>query len=60
MGIALCGGMLLPWAVGKTANTWGIGTGLSIAIFDAVAIFVLQLVAGKLRAVSSAYVQPEG
>ncbi|MGH9626437.1 MAG: hypothetical protein ACRD4G_19145, partial [Bryobacteraceae bacterium] len=57
-GIALCGGMLLPWAVGKTANIWGIGTGLSIAIFDALAIFVLQLTATRFRSVSSAYVQP--
>ncbi len=58
MGIALCGGMLLPWAVGKTANIWGIGTGLSIAIFDALAIFVLQLTVTRFRSVSSAYVQP--
>lgn len=49
MGVALSGGMLLPWAVGKTANVWGIGSGLWIAAFDALAVFGFQLAATRLR-----------
>lgn len=53
IGIALCGGMLLPWAVGKTSATWGIAAGLLIAIFNALAVFVLQATAARLRKPSS-------
>lgn len=49
MGIALSGGMLLPWAVGKTGNIWGIGIGLWIAAFDALAVFGFQLGVTKIR-----------
>lgn len=49
IGIALFGGMLLPWAVGKASAAWGIRMGLVIAILNALAVFAFQCIAGKLR-----------
>jgi MFS transporter, FHS family, glucose/mannose:H+ symporter len=48
IGIALAGGMTLPWLVGKLAEGWGIRTGLFVVVVDALAIFACQLWAKKL------------
>ncbi|MGI8958421.1 MAG: MFS transporter [Bryobacteraceae bacterium] len=45
IGIALAGGMTLPWAVGKLASGWGMRAGLFLVILDALAVFGFQLVA---------------
>ena len=48
IGIALSGGMTLPWLTGKLSEHYGIGRGLMIVIVDALAIFALQLGAGRV------------
>lgn len=48
IGVALTGGMSLPWAAGKIAQSRGPGAGLSIVIASALCIFALQIVAGRL------------
>lgn len=48
IGIALLGGMTMPWIAGRLSERAGVGAGLSIAAFSAIAIFFLQLVIGKL------------
>jgi len=40
--MALTGGMLAPWSVGRIAQTRGIGSGLWIVVFACAAIAVLQ------------------
>lgn len=48
IGIGLSGGMTLPWLTGKLSEHYGIGKGLIIVIVDALAIFALQLAAGRV------------
>ncbi|MGI9072302.1 MAG: MFS transporter [Bryobacteraceae bacterium] len=48
IGIALAGGMTLPWVVGKLAEGWGIRMGLFVVVVNALAVFGFQLVAKKL------------
>jgi fucose permease len=43
IGIALAGGMTLPWAVGKLAARWGIRAGLSLVVLNALAVLGFQL-----------------
>jgi hypothetical protein len=40
--------MTMPWIAGRLSERAGVGAGLSIAAFSAIAIFFLQLVIGKL------------
>ncbi len=49
IGIALSGGMTIPWLVGRIAAAYGIRAGFSITAFGALAIFILQIASGKLR-----------
>jgi MFS transporter, FHS family, glucose/mannose:H+ symporter len=48
IGIALAGGMTLPWAVGKLAAGWGIRAGLSLVVLNALAVFGFQLMADTI------------
>jgi fucose permease len=48
IGLALAGGMTLPWLVGKVAEGWGVRTGLFVVIFNALAVFFFQLVAQRI------------
>ena len=48
IALALAGGMTLPWLVGKLAEAWGVRTGLFVVIFNALAVFVFQLVAQRI------------
>jgi fucose permease len=48
IGIALSGGMTLPWLTGKLSEHYGIGRGLIIVIVNALAVFVLQMGAGRV------------
>jgi MFS transporter, FHS family, glucose/mannose:H+ symporter len=48
IGIALAGGMTLPWVVGKLATGWGIRAGLFLVVLNALAVFGFQLVADKI------------
>jgi len=45
IGIALAGGMILPWLVGKFAGSWGIRTALFLVLLNAMAVFGFQLLA---------------
>lgn len=47
IGIGLCGGMMLPWLTGKLSEHYGIERGLIIVIVDALAVFALQMGAGR-------------
>jgi fucose permease len=40
--MALTGGMLAPWSVGRIAQTHGIGSGLWVVVFACATIAVLQ------------------
>lgn len=46
-GIALTGGMILPWAVGQVADAYGLRVGLVIAALNSGMIFLLQLFVWK-------------
>jgi fucose permease len=48
IGLALAGGMTLPWLVGKLAEAWGVRKGLFVVAFNALAVFGLQLVAQRI------------
>lgn len=48
IGIALFGGITLPMLAGHVAEDRGIRSGLSLAIVDALAIAVLQLIASRI------------
>jgi fucose permease len=48
IGLALAGGMTLPWLVGKLAEAWGIRKGLSVVALNALAVFGFQLVAQRI------------
>jgi len=45
IGLALAGGMTLPWLVGKFSEGWGIRTGLFVVVVNALAVFGFQLLA---------------
>jgi len=47
IGLALAGGMTLPWVAGRIAEGRGIRAGLFIAIVNALAVFILQFVARR-------------
>ena len=47
IGIGLCGGMMLPWLTGKLSEDYGIERGLIIVIANALAVFALQMGAGR-------------
>ncbi len=48
IGIALMGGIALPWIVGKLSDIRGIRTGLLVAILNALAVFGFQLMANRI------------
>jgi MFS transporter, FHS family, glucose/mannose:H+ symporter len=48
IGVALTGGMTMPWFAGQVAGAHGVAAGLAIPIANALCIFALQLVAGKI------------
>lgn len=48
IGIALIGGMTLPWAVGKIAAASNLRRGLFLVVVDAVGILILDLLAQRL------------
>jgi fucose permease len=54
IGIALAGGMTLPWLTGKLSGHYGIERGLIIVIVDALAVFTLQLGAGRVMRLRAA------
>ena len=45
IGVALSGGMTLPWVAGQLAGSRGVGAGLLLAIVSALVIAVLELTA---------------
>ena len=47
IGIALSGGMTLPWVTGKFSESFGIRRGLLIVVVDSLMIFGLQLIANR-------------
>ena len=49
-GVALTGGMILPWAVDQLANAYGLRLALSIPAINAIMIFLLKVVLGKKTA----------
>ncbi len=48
IGIALLGGMSMPWLVGRMAGDWGIRRALVVVILNALAIFALQWSAKRM------------
>jgi len=48
IGVALSGGMTLPWVAGQFAGSRGVGAGLLLAIVSALAIAGLELTAARL------------
>ena len=48
IGVALFGGITLPLLAGRIAENRTVRLGLALAIVDALAIFVLQLIAGRI------------
>ncbi len=48
IGVALSGGMTLPWVAGQLAGSRGVNAGLSLAIVSALAIAGFQLTAAQL------------
>ena len=48
IGIALAGGMTLPWIVGKLAAGWGIRAGLFLVVLNALAVFGFQAVGNTI------------
>ncbi|HXE06160.1 MAG TPA: MFS transporter, partial [Bryobacteraceae bacterium] len=48
IGVALFGGITLPLLAGRIAESRSVRLGLSLAIMDALAIFALQLIAGRI------------
>ena len=59
IGIALAGGMTLPWLTGKLSAHYGIERGLIIVIVDALAVFSLQLGAGRVASSRAAAEEPD-
>jgi FHS family glucose/mannose:H+ symporter-like MFS transporter len=54
IGLALSGGMLLPWAAGRVAQSRGVRAGLTIPVVSALAIFALLLVSRRIRRTTNA------
>jgi len=50
IGIALTGGMTMPWLAGRIAETWRLRRALFLVVVNALAIFILQWAAGKTAA----------
>jgi fucose permease len=48
IGIALTGGMMMPWLAGRIAGIWSIRKALFLVVLNALAIFILQWIAGKI------------
>jgi len=48
IGLALTGGMTVPWLAGRIAQSHGLSAALLLAIIDAIAIFFLQFVAQRI------------
>jgi MFS transporter, FHS family, glucose/mannose:H+ symporter len=48
IGIALSGGMTLPWVAGQLAASRGVSAGLLLAIVSALAISVLELISARI------------
>ena len=48
IGVALSGGMTLPWVAGQVAGSHGVSAGLLLAIVSALAIAGLELTAARL------------
>jgi len=48
IGVALSGGMTLPWVAGQLAGSRGVGAGLLLAIVSALAIAGFELTAARL------------
>ena len=48
IGVALCGGMTLPWLAGQLAGKRGVGAGLMVAIVSAMAIAGFELASARL------------
>jgi len=48
IGIALTGGMTMPWLAGRIAGIWSIRKALFLVVLNALAIFLLQWIAGNI------------
>ena len=48
IGIALIGGMTMPWLVGRIAQTWTLRSALLAVVVNALAIFFLQIGADRI------------
>jgi fucose permease len=48
IGIALTGGMTMPWLAGRIAGVWSIRRALFLVVLNALAIFILQWIAGNI------------
>jgi fucose permease len=48
IGVALVGGMTLPWLAGRLSQSRGVAAALVIAIVDALCIWALQLAASRI------------
>ncbi len=48
IGIALTGGMTMPWLLGRIADSFDIRRALFLVVLNALAIFALQLTAGRI------------
>jgi fucose permease len=48
IGVALVGGMTLPWFAGRVSETRSVTAGLCVAIVDALCIWGLQMAAGRI------------
>lgn len=59
IGIALAGGMTLPWLTGRLSEHYGIERGLIIVIANALAVFALQLGAGRVASRRAAAEKPD-
>jgi len=51
IGVALTGGITLPWVTGRLSQCAGIHTGLNLVILNAAAVWALQTLAGARRGV---------
>jgi hypothetical protein len=48
IGVALVGGMTLPWFAGRVSETRSVTAGLCVAIVDALCSWGLQMAAGRI------------
>jgi MFS transporter, FHS family, glucose/mannose:H+ symporter len=49
MTIALCGGMTMPWLLGRLAENWDVRRALSLVVLNAFSIFCLQFAADRIH-----------